>query len=299
MIKLKSLLIGNGLNLTNSKNNFFLIENIYARFKVNLENSKKLFEEMFNINMSAIEDIIPSKKFTGIEELSGILFEYIHNEIASKREFNWNDCYRLLELISEISIESIFFENNKFNKPIISEIYVNKIKNEYQNIFSLNYIENWDNSNKVKYLHGNIKKYCNDSTKICSNILCHNDVYKNYQPLTYKKIDFNDIIFIPTNKILTKYEYIEEGLFLNKCGLQLYPANDLFPYSGRKIYNDLENLDELDIFGVSPYGDEALIKKIKDIKKVRIFVYNNNADEISKWKGNGVNAIFIDSKNFI
>ena len=296
---MKSLLIGNGLNLTNSKNNFLWIEDIYIRFRVNLTNSKKLFEEMFNINMLNIEDIIPSKKFTGIEELSGILFEYIYNEISSKREFNWNDCYRLLELISEISIESIFFENNKFNKPVISEIYINKIKNEYENIFSLNYIENWDKTNKVKYLHGNIKKYCNDCTKICSSILCHNDVYKNYQPLKCKKIDFNDIIFIPTNKILTKYEYIEEGLYPNKCGLQLYPANDLFPYSGRKIYKDLANLDELDVFGVSPYGDEALIKKIKDIKKVRIFVYNNNDAEISKWKEYGVNATFIDSKNFI
>lgn len=68
---------------------------------------------------------------------------------------------------------------------------------------------------------------------------------------------------MPTNDILNKYNYIEEGLFPEKCGLSVYPANDLFLYGGKDMYSDL------------------------------------NESEINKWREFGVNANFIDSKEFL
>lgn len=64
------------------------------------------------------------------------------------------------------------------NVPIDKDEYQYKIKNTYNNIFSLNYIENWDLENTVIYLHGNIKKYINSYCDISSLLLTHNDIYK-------------------------------------------------------------------------------------------------------------------------
>ena len=79
----------------------------------------------------------------------------------------------------------------------------------------------------------------------------------------------------------------------------MYPADDLFLDDGRKIYESIETIENLDVFGVSPYGDDALIKKLKEIPQIRIYIYNLNQNEILKWKEKGINAEFIDSKEFL
>lgn len=54
VIELKGLLIGNGLNLTNDKNNFLKIESIYGKFKVNLIKNDKLYKLDIKNNIKGI-----------------------------------------------------------------------------------------------------------------------------------------------------------------------------------------------------------------------------------------------------
>lgn len=232
----------------------------------------------------------------GIEENAGKVFRYIYYEITLKREFTWNDSYRLVEILGEISIKSIFFKENLFMIPKITDEYINKITAKYDNIYTLNYIEDWDKSENLNYLHGNLKKYINSYCDIGSRVLSYNPEYCKFKINDYIKIDFKDIIFMPINEIINKYNYIVEGL---KPRDNLYLANDLFPYGGRDIYKNLEKLENIDIFGMSPYGDEALIDKIKYIKNKNIYVYKLNGNEINKWMSYGIKDCFVDSKEFL
>ena len=51
------------------------------------------------------------------------------------------------------------------------------------------------------------------------------------------------------------------------------------------MYTELLEVDELDIFGMSPYGDESIIANINSIDKVRVFVYQRDSNpETEEWK---------------
>ena len=295
---MRNLLIGNGLNLTNYKENSFLhSSNIYNRFIQNLHSywdiiCKLVYQNEMDIN-TLIYRLDPSD---GIEKLAGIVFQYIYDNVILNEKFIRNYSYRLVEILGEISIKSIFFEDNIFKVPKIEDKYINKILNEYDKVFSLNYIEDWDKNNKVKYLHGNLRKYINSFSDIGSSVLSNNKDYILFKATEYKKIDFRDIVFMPTNDIISKYNYIIEGL---NPGDDLFPADDLFPYEGRDIYKELDNLNNIDIFGMSPDGDDAIINKLKNIKDIKIYVFEMKTKEIEKWKNYGIKAEFIDSGKFI
>lgn len=294
---MKTLLIGNGLNLTNEKNAFLKTEEIFNRFKKNLSSYWELLNELFGLEILDYDDAISKlSKQDGIEELAGKIFEYVYTKIRSARLFSQNDKYRLVELLSEISIKSIFWSEDKWLIPEIDEKYIKNIKKKYDNILTLNYIENWDNEEKVKYLHGNFKKYMNSSVDIGSYVLSNNKVYEKYKKNEYEKVDFKEIIFMPINDIINKFEYVGKGLMLSDT---LFPADDLFPYDGKDIYKDLENLNEIEVFGMSPYGDDSIIEKIKNIKNKKIYVYGLNQNEIERWKSFGIDDCFDDSNNFL
>lgn len=295
---MRNLLIGNGLNLTNYEENAFLrTDNIYIRFIENLTFYWNIINKLvYQSEMDLGEVIQQLNSKDGIEKLAGTTFQYIYNKITLKRQFTWNDAYRLVEILGEISIKSIFFKEGKFFVPRISDEYKHKIRKSYDNIFTLNYIEDWDEFGIVKYLHGNLKQYVNAYSDIGSSVLTSNKEYFNFKIDEYKKIDFRDIVFMPTNDIVNKYNYIVEGLYPRE---NLYPADDLFPYSGRDIYKELDVLENIDIFGMSPYGDESIIDRIKNIKNKKIYVYELNQKEIKKWKSYGIEDCFIDSRKFL
>lgn len=295
---MRNLLIGNGLNLTNyEENNFLISENIYLRFIKNLNDYWNIMNELVALNNIDLEKLLLIlNKNDGIEKLAGKVFQYFYNEITLRRNFSWNDGYRLIEILGEISIKSIFFKNDNFLIPKIANEYKNKIEKTYNNVFTLNYIEDWDECGIVKYLHGNLIQYVTDYCDIGSNILSHNKKYSNFKANEYKKIDFKDIVFMPTNDYINKYNYIVKGLYPRD---DLFPADDLFTYGGRDIYKDLNELENIDIFGMSPDGDEAIIKKISKIKDKRIYVYKLNKDEINKWKSYNIDDCFIDSSKFL
>ena len=70
-----------------------------------------------------------------------------------------------------------------------------------------------------------------------------------------------------------------------------YPSDDLcpgygvFPNGGIELYDELDEVDTLDVFGLSPYGDKGLAEKINSKNKVRIFVHKlkNNAKDVDEW----------------
>lgn len=120
---MKNLLIGNGLNLTNYTENSFLEPNeIYERFIKNLKDYWNVINRLVNQNKINLEKLI--KQLThkeGIEENAGKVFRYIYYEITLKREFTWNDSYRLVEILGEIAIKSIFFKEKLFMIPKITD----------------------------------------------------------------------------------------------------------------------------------------------------------------------------------
>lgn len=53
----------------------------------------------------------------------------------------------------------------------------------------------------------------------------------------------------------------------------LYPADDLFPFEPRKLYEELEDVHEIEVFGMSLYGDADMIRKLNHMEKVIVYVY--------------------------
>jgi hypothetical protein len=91
----------------------------------------------------------------------------------------------------------------------------------------------------------------------------------------------NDIVFAPSE--------VEKDKLVCVTGIspsnRLYPADDLFLYRAKELYADLDLVDELDVFGMSPFGDESIIEKINEKNLIRIFVYNKNEnDETKVWE---------------
>lgn len=301
----KNILIGNGINLAN-ENDFLNIESVKERFFNILEEKYTLFREALYLEALQFNEIkksVLSKRSLSIEGLAGNLFEYIKHEIENIRKFCWNDCYRIIEIIGVICIESLFIVDKKLKYPKISKKYIKKISS-YNNVFTLNYVEDWDENHECIYLHGRIKKYLNEynGEYLMSYILMQTPEIRKLIPKNVLKIDLYDVIFIPDNEMVYKYHYVGLGLFPNKCNLDVYPAPDLFPHSGKgDIYKCLDNLKSIEIFGVSPYGDKSIFKKTSKIEDVTIYIYNmaEDKEEVTEWKKYVPHAIFKDSMDFL
>lgn len=301
----RNILIGNGINLAN-KNEFLNADLVNKRFLTILKKKFILFKKALyldDLDFNDVENSISKCYSLGIENLAGKLFEYIKRKIEEKVDFCWNHCYRLIEIIGLICIESLFIVDEKLKYPYISKEYIEKF-NSYDNIFTLNYVETWDQSNRCTYLHGKIDKYLSkyNGEFLISYILTQTAEIKKIIPKNVIKIDLYDVIFIPDNEMVNKYHYVSLGLVPNKCNLPIYPASDLLPYSGKgDIYNSLDGLKSIEIFGVSPYGDKAILEKISKIKDVTVYIYNidKNEKEVKEWKKYIKHAIFKDSMEFL
>ena len=294
---MKSLLIGNGLNLAN--NNFYLnIDMVKNRFFTELKEKLILFQKALYLDELNYDDIYKYiiKEYIGIEQLAGHLFDYIQAKVNEKRKFNENDNYRTIELIGIIALRALFIINNQFIEPQVTELYTSKM-NKYDKIFTLNYIESWDKNNSCIYLHGNISKFFQNynGQSVTTNILIHNPEIKDYFKDNPVVLDLGEIIFVPDNKKVNKLSYVGTPYYPSNT---LYPADDLFLKESKDIYEDLDNAESLDIFGVSPYGDKSLINKLMKIPQITIYVHNLNELEIMEWKKSLPWAIFKDSSSF-
>ena len=283
----KGLLLGNGINSRLCINDLS-VECIDERFKKNVLVYSAIINNIFGVQIA--EDFLKNSEISvsklGIETLAGILYKYIKGNKNSV--WTDNDEYRLQDLITCICITSIFYDEN----GKIGQVYDKSkmpLMEDYDYIFTLNYIEFWDDEHRCIHLHGKIDLSKLRDKKASILVSAGGMNYKEYAKAvdnirkTNSVIEFypNDIVFAPSE--------VEKDKLVCVTGISpsntLYPADDLFLYRAKELYADLDLVDELDVFGMSPFGDESIIEKINEKNLIRIFVYNKNEnDETKVWE---------------
>lgn len=282
----RGILLGNGINSRIGIKGFSQ-EEIKNRFVDNIKKYKAIFEAIFEIPFceNEIVDMLVNSDNSGIETLAGIVYKYVYEQFAN----DWcvNEDIWLQDLLTCIAITTIFLDENgkrqvRFREKNLPNFSV------YDFIFTLNYYEFWDVKHIVKSLHGSIDlDMINDGT----NMLVSRPrmEYEKYKEVVDKIsnvynvqiIDLEDIIFAPS-EILKEHLICVDGLYPSE---NLFPSEDLFLIDKKILYEELKDIDELDVLGMSPYGDDSLIKIIDTREKVRVFVYNKDTNnESKKWE---------------
>lgn len=269
----KNLLIGNGINQC-SNTDLLSADRISDRFYLSLKQTNYLETET-EIEIKSCLDrwlTLKPEKDINIEKIANNVYNYIKDNIDGGKEkfLGSNNEYRLKKILTQNALNAIFIQNNKFITIDIDKIIKDEIP-KYDNIYTLNYHEYWDDLDKVKYLHGKIKLVTRLDKDLINPSEC---IFSIKDEEEKSKVDA---------------VYPSENLF---------PAEDLYTGGEIKLYEELNKLDHIVIFGVSPYADRELMNKIKNIKEQIIFVYDNNKAEIEKWKENIGESIFLNSSEF-
>ena len=203
---------------------------------------------------------------------------------------NWsvNDEIRVLDVLICICITSIFFTT----EGKISSIYdPQKLPslNKYDSIYTLNYYEFWDADHKCIHLHGRIHLEKVGDVKNAILVSTERMNLEEYARTIESMRTIYSVIEIRPSEFILAPEKHEKSKLYNVLGLRtskgLYPAKDLQPRPARRLYTELDKIDELDILGMSPYGDDSIIDNINKKKKVRIYIYNKKSNaETEVWK---------------
>lgn len=300
----KSLLLGNGINIRLGIDSLKASE-IRKRFSNNLKIYKPLIEKMFDVNMNKIiEEYSNVAEDESIEKLVTILEESIIKN--HKGYFTKNDEIRLEDIIVDIGLTSIFF-NVKTGINLKRQDVALKLA-DYKNIFTLNYYEFWDENHICKYLHGkfDLSMYDNIKKKILISEKWKNiPEYKKIIDELHKENDIDilyrnntDVILSSTNKHKDKLHYVA-GLYSSN---DIYPSDDLLLINCKQLYKELDGIEHLDIYGMSPYGDVAIINKIKNVKNVKVYVYDKEHNaQLKEWGKilSTTNCEILDSGEFV
>jgi len=301
----KSLLLGNGINIRLGIDSLKASE-IRKRFSDNLKIYKPLIEKMFDVNMNKIiEEYSNVAEDESIEKLVTILEESIIKN--HKGYFTKNDEIRLEDIIVDIGLTSIFF-NVKTRINLKRQDVALKLA-DYKNIFTLNYYEFWDENHICKYLHGkfDLSMYDNIKKKILISEKWKDiPEYKKIIDELHKENDIDilyrnntDVILSSTNKHKDKLNYVA-GLYPSN---DIYPSDDLLLINCKQLYKELDGIEYLDIYGMSPYGDVAIINKIKNVKNVKVYVYDkeHHDDQLKEWEKilSTTNCKISDSGEFV
>lgn len=301
----KSLLLGNGINIRLGIDSLKASE-IRKRFSDNLKIYKPLIEKMFDVNMNKIiEEYSNVAEDESIEKLVTILEESIIKN--HKGYFTKNDEIRLEDIIVDIGLTSIFF-NVKTRINLKRQDVALKLA-DYKNIFTLNYYEFWDENHICKYLHGkfDLSMYDNIKKKILISEKWKDiPEYKKIIDELHKENDIDilyrnntDVILSSANKHKDKLNYVA-GLYPSN---DIYPSDDLLLINCKQLYKELDGIEYLDIYGMSPYGDVAIINKIKNVKNVKVYVYDkeHHDDQLKEWEKilSTTNCKISDSGEFV
>ena len=282
----KGLLLGNGINNRIGIKSLSVAE-IQDRFIANVIVYKPLLEKSLGIYLKDDEmmNIFPNSKNIGIETLAGLVYKYIREKIGDK----WcvNADIRIQDLLTCIAITTIFLNSNgkmavKYDKTMLPNF------REYDVVLTLNYYEFWDENNISIPLHGkvNLNAIGDDINLIVSRPRMEADDYRKVVEQLSEKYkvqiaNLDEIVFAPSG-IDKDHLICVEGLYPSNC---LYPMQDLFIPKRKTLYQELQKVDQIDVLGMSPNGDEAIINLINSKQKVRIFVYNRNEnDESNIWE---------------
>ncbi len=284
----RNLLLGNGINMHLNVSDMTL-EDIAFRFKKDLIISSPFYELLFNVAFTenVCDNLFASNKKLGIESLAEIVHSYVIENTPQKITLNLR--MRLIDAIICNAMTAIFYkENRKIGKNYDALKLFDM--DSFCKIFTLNYKEFWDKAGKCIYLHGqyNNEMIVENDKPILLYSLERYKGFENYGALVKQlESEYNlsalytrGIVFSP--EFSKKSEMIKLGQYPSES---LFPANDLFLHSSPKLYEELEGVQEIEIFGMSPYGDDCLLERINDMNFVTVYVYDkDNNSEVAEWE---------------
>lgn len=282
----RGLLLGNGINACIGIEDLSR-ESIQQRFLNNSRVYSPIIESLYGVKIDNdfLKHLEDTSAVYGIETLAGFLYKYIKN----KTNIRWtdNDEYRIQDVVSSVCLSAIFYLeygkiNGKYDKAKVPPM------DEYDYLFTLNYFEFWDIERKSIYLHGRV-----DFAKLADAkkaVLVSKDRMnlKEYVIATKAMEKMNTIIEFRPNDVIFAPEGIEKKSLICVSGFspsdRLYPADDLFLYRGKELYTELDRVDEIDIFGMSPYGDDNIIDRINNKNRVKVYIhYKDQNRETDDW----------------
>lgn len=301
----ENLLLGNGINLDLGITDLHA-EAIFQRFQDILIKTSPLYEYRMGkgfdkqICNSIFADCKNSAEKLGIESLARNVYDYLKNT----DKWSENKERELKDFIAVSAINAIFYNgdttinitpiNNDANRIKISTLKA------YNNIYSLNYAEFWDSANKCCFLHGNYKlpevssagkdiilfyPYKDDSGTYKRHIDQLSDKYSMQKYLP-------NVVFTP---LMDKQDSLYDG---HVPGENLFPGLNVFPADIPKLYIELNDIESLDIFGMSPFGDDRLIQRLSVIPNLRIYVYKKEKEQVDKWNDLLNRECCVDSASF-
>lgn len=164
----------------------------------------------------------------------------------------------------------------------------------------MNYAEFWDSANKCCFLHGNYElPEVSSAGKDIILFYPYKDDSGTYKKLIEQLSDkysmreyFPNVVFTP---LLDKQDSLYDGHVPCKS---LFPSLNLFPSNVRQLYVELNNIESLDIFGMSPVGDDRLIQQLSRIPNLKIYVFNMEEKQVDKWNDLLKRECCVDSFSF-
>lgn len=186
-----------------------------------------------------------------------------------------NETMRLLDAIICCAITAIFYDGknrlgSKYNADLLPDF------SKYDNVYTLNYAECWDRQDICIYLHGQYKMGFSGKMPVLhyseerfNGFKGYAEVVDRLRPLYEMRVLYTrDIVFSP--EFHRKEAMMAIGAYPSE---NLYLADDLFLSKARKLYEELDDVHEIEVFGMSPYGDADLIRKLNQMEKVTVYVY--------------------------
>lgn len=282
----KALLLGNGINACIGIDDLSR-ESIQQRFLYNSRVYSPIIEGLFGveINKDFLKHVDDKPIVYGIETLARFLYDYI----KTKSDIRWtvNAEYRVQDVVSSVCLSAIFYLKDG---KISGNYDRSKMPpmDKYDYIFTLNYVEFWDIELKSIYLHGRV-----DFTKLVD---AKNAVFVSKDRMNLKKYAIaakdieksNTIIEFSPNNVIFAPEGLKKNKLICVSGISpsdsLFPADDLFLYRGKELYTEFDKVDEIDIFGMSPYGDDSIIDIINNKNMVKVYIHNKEGSiETNDW----------------
>lgn len=301
----ENLLLGNGINLDLGVSELSA-KSIFRRFQDILIKTSPLYEYLMGkgfdtqICNSIFADCKNNAEKLGIEALARNVYDYLKNS----DKWSKNNERELKDFVTVSAINAIFYNGNTTINiaPITNE--ANRIKistlKAYNNIYSLNYAEFWDSVNKCCFLHGNYEllevssagkdiilfyPYNDDSGTYKRRIDQLSDKYSMHKYLP-------NVVFAP---LMDKQDSLCDGHVPDEI---LFPSLNLFPSNVRQLYVELNNIESLDIFGMSPVGDDRLIRRLSGIPNLTIYVLNMEEKQVHQWNDLLNRECCVDSSSF-
>ncbi len=286
----ENLLLGNGINLDLGISEL-RPEVIFQRFQDILIKTSPIYEYLMGkgfdmqICNSIFADCKSNAEKLGIETLARNVYEYLKND----DKWSQNNERELKDFIAVSAINAIFYNGDTTVNidPVIND--ANRIKmstlNAYKSIFSINYAEFWDSAKKCCFLHGNyILPELSSNGKDILLFCPYNDGSGTYKRLIERLAGkycmneyFPEVVFTP---LMDKQDSLYDGHV--PC-MSLFPGLNTFPSRIRELYIELNDIGSLDIFGMSPFGDDRLIQRLSVVPSLRIYVYNMDRKQVDKW----------------